>query len=146
MDINLYLELEVETLGWHFSTGNQANIDLLQSDKEEGKVYFLLDPVVTNDIGESTYGGDNDQRHEIRFLIGVKSDINNTYWDQNGRPKEEGKYMKNIEPLKAELQKLKDQIDCSNYTRETWKTIPVVNQHDINLDGLIVTTNLIEHV
>ena len=34
MDIVLYLEQQVNLLGWEFSYGNKANLNLLQEDKD----------------------------------------------------------------------------------------------------------------
>lgn len=138
MDIVDYFETEVEKLGWVFSYGNKANQNLLLSTIEEEETYFLLD-IVQESESLSEFGGDGDIEYSGTFLILVKSDLDNVYHAQQGQSKALGRYNKNIKPLKTKLNLFKDEIDCSDYERQLWQTLEVINELDVNFDGLIVT-------
>ncbi len=142
MDIVDYIETEVEKLGWVFSYGNKANQNLLVSTLTEGEIYFLLDPVKESDIGVSEFGGEGEIEYSGTFMILVKSDLDNVYHAQQGQDKEKGRYNKNIKPLKTSVNLFKDVIDCSDYKRELWEKIEVINELDVNFDGLIITYKL----
>ena len=141
MDIVDYIEQEVEKLGWVFSYGNKANQNLIVSDLVDGEIYFLLDPVVESE-GVSEYGGDGDMEYSGSFMILVKSDLDNVYHNQQEQDKTMGKYNKNIKPLKTSLNLFKNVIDCSEYERQTWSKVEVIDEMDVNFDGLIVTYKL----
>lgn len=132
MDIVDFLETEVEKLGWQFSYGNKDNQNLLTSDLTEDEIYFLLDPVVESE-GVSEFGGSVDIEYSGTFIICVKSDLDDIY---------QGRYNKNIKPLKTSLNLLKDVIDCSDYERQLWRKDEVINELDVNFDGLIITYRL----
>lgn len=142
MDIVDFIELEVEKLGWVFSYGNKANQNLLLSTLTEDETYFLLDPVVESENEISEFGGDGKTEYSGTFMILVKSDLDNVYHTQHGQNKAEGRYNKNIKPLKTSVNELKDVIDCSEYERQLWQKIEVINELDVNFDGLIVTYRL----
>lgn len=142
MDIIDWIEQAVETLGWVFSYGNKANQNLLMSDMVDDRKYFLLDPVRTTE-GVSEMGGDGEQTFSGSFMLLVKSDLDNVYHNQSElQDKNDGKYNKNIKPLKTELKAFKDVVDCSDYTRESWEIVDIVDALDINADGLLVTFTL----
>lgn len=145
MDIVKYIEQETEALGWVFSYGNTANQNLLESDKDFDKIYFLLDPVITDEPDVSEFGGDGDITHTLRFLILVQSDLDNVYFEQKNQAEGEGKYEKNILPLKTQLKFFKNVIDCSIYERTGWRIVEGINMLATNFDGLIVTTVLKEN-
>lgn len=145
MDIVKYIEQETETLGWFFSYGNVANQNLLESEKDIDKIYFLLDPVITDEPNVSELGGDGDITHTLRFLLLVQSDLDNVYFTQKNEESTEGKYEKNILPLKTQLKLFKDVIDCSIYERTGWRIVEGINMLSTNFDGLIVTTTLKEN-
>ena len=138
MDIVDYIEQEVEKLGWIFSYGNKANQNLLLSTLTEGEIYFLLDPVKESDIGVSEFGGEGEIEYSGTFMILVKSDLDNVYHTQQGQDKALGRYNKNIKPLKTSLNEFKDVIDCSDYERQLWEKIEIINELDVNFDGLSV--------
>ena len=140
MDIVDYIETEVEKLGWIFSYGNKSNQNLILSDLIEGRIYFLLDPV-TEAESTSEFGGVGETEYSGTFLILVKSDLDNVYHNQD-QDKTLGKYNKNIKPLKTSLNTFRDIIDCSDYERQTWSKVEVINELDVNFDGLIVTYKL----
>ena len=77
-------------------------------------------------------------------MLLVQSDIADVYFKQRDTDTGDGKYEKNIVPLKTELLKLKKVFDCSKYERRSWTVIDVVDQTDINGDGLSVSTTLRE--
>ena len=141
MDIVDYIEQEVETLGWVFSYGNKANQNLILSDLTEGETYFLLD-IVQESETVSEFGGEGDVEYSGTFMIIVKSDLDNVYHTQQGQDKTKGKYNKNIKPLKTSVNLFKDVIDCSDYERQQWSKLEVINELDVNFDGLIVTYKL----
>lgn len=138
MDIVDYIEQEVEKLGWVFSYGNKANQNLLVSTIQEDETYFLLD-IVQESESVSEFGGDGDVEYSGTFMILVKSDLDNVYHTQQGQDKAKGRYNKNIKPLKTKLNLFKYVIDCSDYERQLWQTLEVINELDVNFDGLIVT-------
>lgn len=138
MDIVDYIEQEVEKLGWIFSYGNKANQNLLLSTIQEDETYFLLD-IVQESESVSEFGGDGDVEYSGTFMILVKSDLDNVYHTQQGQDKAKGRYNKNIKPLKTKLNLFKYVIDCSDYERQLWQTLEVINELDVNFDGLIVT-------
>lgn len=145
MDIVKYIEQEVETLNWIFSYGNTANQNLIEGEKDLDGIYFLLDPVITDEPDVSEFGGDGDVTHELRFLLLVQSDLDNVYFEQKGQLEGNGKYEKNILPLKTKLKLFKDVIDCSIYERSGWRQIEGIDMLGTNFDGIIVTTTLKEN-
>lgn len=145
MDIVKYIEQEVKALGWVFSYGNAANQNLIESEKDIDKIYFLLDPVITDEPNVSEFGGDGDITYSLRFLLLVQSDLDNVYFEQKNQLEGEGKYEKNILPLKTDLKEFKDVIDCSVYERSGWRILEGINMLSTNFDGLIVTTTLKEN-
>lgn len=145
MDIVKYIEQEAEALGWVFSYGNSANHNLLESQKDLSQIYLLLDPVESNEPNVSEFGGDGDIDHTIRFMLLVQSELDNVYFEQRNKEEGQGKYDKNILPLKTQLKLFKDVIDCSIYQRTGWRTLETTNQLDVNFDGLIVNTVLKEN-
>ena len=124
-----------DSLDWNFTYGNKENQNLMQSDMEDGLIYFLLDPVTRN-VLTSPYGGRGATEFTGSFMLVVKSDLDNTY---NGTSTKVGKYEKNINPLLTKLELIKDIIECDNYTIENWSVVDVINALDVNLDGIIVT-------
>lgn len=144
MDIVKFLQTEVLELNWIFSYGNKSNLNLIQNGFDQTKIYFLLDPVVTNETTISEFGGDAEQDYTISFMLVVQSDMDNVYFEQNNVETDKGKYDKNILPLKTELKAFKDVIDCSELERRSWNTVEAIDQLDANFDGLVVTTILRE--
>jgi len=144
MDIVLYLEQEVKLLGWEFSYGNKSNLNLLEADKDIDKIYFLCDIVEASDAEVSEYGGYGAIDYKVTFMLLVQSEFEDVYFSQRETETDDGKYNKNIIPLKTQLKKLKKVFDCSVYERRSWSVIDVVNQTDINGDGLSVSTTLRE--
>jgi hypothetical protein len=141
MDIVEYFQTETEKLGWEFSYGIKSNQNLLISTLEENKIFFLLDPV-KEDEPKSEFGGSGAFEYTGMFMLAVLSNIDNVYHNQKGQEEDKGKYNKNIKPLKAELDRLRDVIDCSDYEREKWSKIEAINPLDMNIDGFIVTYKL----
>lgn len=132
------LETHAEGLGWIFSYGNKANLNLLASDSVSGRKYLLLDPISRNKA-KTAQGGDGGVTFSGTFLLLVKSDLDNVYHDQKGQAQSEGRYEKNIKPLLTELESLEDLIDCSEYEITSWQILDAINALDVNLDGVIVT-------
>ena len=145
MDIVAFIQTEVEKLGWIFSYGNAANQNLLESTKEIEEIYFLLDPVESNELDTSEFGGDGDISHTLRFMLLVQSDLDNVYHEQKNVEIGKGKYVKNILPLKTQLKLFKDVIDCSKFERTGWRRLDGIDMLGTNLDGLIVNTVLKEN-
>jgi len=137
MDIVDYIEEEVEKLGWIFSYGNKANQNLILSTLTEGEIYFLLDVVKEAEL-PSEFSGIGATEYSGTFMIIVKSDLDNVYHTQQGQKKAEGRYNKNIKPLKTSLNLFREVIDCSDYERLAWEKIEVINELDVNFDGLSV--------
>ena len=144
MDIVLFIQQEVELLGWVFSYGNKSNINLLEGDKDIDTIYFLCDVITSNEPDTSEFGGDGAIDYTLNFMLLVQSDFANVYFKQRNTEEGQGKYEKNILPLKTELKKFKKVIDCSIYERRGWSILEVIDQVDINGDGLAVSTTLRE--
>ena len=143
MDLVTVLEDYCTSLGWGFSYGNKSNNNLLQ-DLVAGKVYLILDPVRESE-GISQFGGDGVSTFTGSFMLVVLSDLDNVYHTQLDVPREQGKYVKNILPLKENLKVLKGLIDCSEMVRSNWSIVDAIDVLDENMDGVIVTytiTNL----
>lgn len=162
-------ERYADSLGWKFSYGDRQNRNLLESDREEGLVYMLLDPV-TRGRAFSINGGEGNQTFSGSFMLVVKSTIDQVYHNQQNstepdflfskRAKELdggfivasdcgfdvvqlGKYIENIKPLlNTEIRKLESLINCGDYAITNWSIIDVINALDVNTDGIIVTYNL----
>jgi len=137
-DIVGIFETHCTALGWKFSYGNASNQNLLRSDKVDGEIYFLLDPVTRN-IAGSEFGGDGEVTFNSSFLLVVKSNLDNVYHNQKEVDKTTGKYEKNIKPLLTELATFKSLVDCSDYEVEEWSIVDAINALDVNTDGLLVT-------
>ena len=137
-DIVGIFESYADTLGWSFSYGNKANNNLLQSDREVDKIYFLLDPV-TRTKNKSEFGGNGVVSFNGQFLLVVKSNLDNVYHNQKGIDKTNGRYEKNIKPLLTQLELLENELDCSDYQINEWSIIDAVNALDANTDGVVVT-------
>lgn len=140
MDLVDVLEGYCNELDWVFSYGNSANNNLLM-DVKENKVYLILDPVRTTE-GISANGGDGVVNFSGSFMLIIKSNLDNVYHNQLDVPRTEGKYVKNIQPLKEHLNALKGLIDCSNLERANWSVIDAIDIFDENMDGIIITYSL----
>ena len=132
------LEDHATTLGFEFSYGNRANINLFRSDSIADKVYLLMDTVLRKHAG-SEFGGDGEVTFSGNFMLVVKSNLDNNYHNQKGQDKTTGKYEKNIKPLLASTDTLKGWIDCSAYEVLNWVVIDAINALDANMDGVVVT-------
>ena len=144
MDIVLFIQQEVELLGWVFSYGNKSNINLIDGDKDIEKIYFLCDVIPSNEPDTSEFGGDGAVDYTLNFMLLVHSDFSDVYFKQRNTEEGEGKYEKNILPLKTQLKKFKKVIDCSIYERRGWSIVEVIDKEDFNGDGLGVGTTLRE--
>lgn len=160
MDAVELFEKYANQLGWKLSYGNQANQNLLQSDLSND-IYLLLDPI-RRLKAFSEYGGSGYKSFEGSFLLVVKSNLDQTYYNQTTEEKfknrvdsldgsffevcepfTEGKYNQNIKPLlEDELPRLEDLINCSEYQIMNWSVTDVTDIFDVNLDGLIVNFKL----
>lgn len=129
------------TLEWFFSYGNDENKNLIYSDLDTSKKYLLLDPV-RRKKAFSEFGGSGISNYSGRFLLVVKSNIDQSYY-KNEDGVLSGKYIENIKPLiNTEITKLEDLINCSDYRIDNWDLIDVSNLFDINLDGILVNFSI----
>ncbi len=137
--VNVWRTQVEDTLEWYFSYGNAANRNLLSSDLEPDKLYFLMDTIVRDKtFGE--FGGTGDVTFTGNFMLVVKSDLDNVYDNQKGVAFTDGKYEKNIRPIiETSLVSFEDYVNCSDYEITAWSFIDAVNMLDANLDGVIVT-------
>ena len=117
------------SLEWFFSYGNKSNQNLISSDRVEGRVYFMLDPI-TRAKTFSEFGGEGIKSFSGQFMLLVKSDFDDTY---------SNRYTNNIKPLLTTLESLEALINCSSYNITTWNIIDAINELDVNTDGIIVT-------
>ncbi len=130
---------KVESLEWHFSYGNAANRNLLQSDLEPDKLYFLMD-TITRTKTTSEFGGTGEVEFSGNFMLVVKSDFDNVYDNQKDVTYTDGKYEKNIRPIiETDLVTFEDYVNCTDYEIVSWSFIDAVNVLNVNLDGVIVT-------
>ena len=138
-DLYTILKAHATTLGWKFSYGNAANKNLLASDRVDGEIYLLLDPI-TRVTAFSDNGGEGIKTFTGSFMLLVKSTIDNVYDNQKGQDATDGKYQKNIKPLlEVDIKLLEDLINCTDYQITNWSIVDVVNALDVNTDGIIVT-------
>ena len=72
MDIVLFIQQEVELLGWVFYYGNKSNINLIEGDKDIKKIYFLCDVIPSNEPDTSEFGGDGAVDYTLNFMLLVK--------------------------------------------------------------------------
>lgn len=151
----------------YFSYGNKANQNLLRSDLIEGRVYLLLDPV-REDRSEffTQYGGAGQISYSGNFLVVQKSDYDLTYYNQTEEERFRngtlslnggfmvqnyckdfdivlGKYEKYIKPIKEGfVLTLESAIRCSDYEVNSWEVIEVIDELDVNADGVLITFNV----
>jgi len=140
MDLVDVLEGYCTTLEWGFSYGNRSHNNLL-ADVAEDKIYLILDAVRTSEA-VSPNGGDGRITFTGSFMLVIKSNLDNVYHTQLGVDRTAGKYVKNIQPLKKQLDVLKGLIDCSDLIRENWSSIDAIDALDENMDGVIVNFTL----
>ena len=132
------------TLGWKFSHGNKANLNLIISNSIVGEINVLFDEP-TDGNGNNPNGAELDTTYTGELMILVNSNLDNVYDNQKGQHPDDGKYRKNIAPLKyTELPKLKKLINCSDDLILTSITSKgVTNLFDRNMDGVFVTYSII---
>ena len=132
---------QVKSMGWKFSYGNEANINLLGDEDafEADKLYFLLD-TIKRDPEFSEFGGTGEVEFSGNFMLVIKSDLDNIYDNQKEVDYTEGRYEKNIRPIiETDLVLFQDYVNCSDYEITSWSILDGINLLDINLDGVIVT-------
>lgn len=125
------------SISYHY--GRKANLNLLQSDLDEGKVYMLHEASprrsnlnTTKTLIESfTFVG--------KFFLMVKSNIDMPYFNEKQADDSTSKYTTNIEPLLNTFQDIGNSFGCTDFEIEQWEAIDVVNVFDANRDGILVT-------
>jgi len=127
---------------WDFSYGRDDfhNLEV----PEEGTTALYLDPIETEKNFERAT-----KVHSGRFMMLVKSDLDNVYDAQKDQDKTTGKFKSNIEPIKAEngpLETLELAIMCAGYGINQWRCLEVINLFDQNLDGVIINFRITEYL
>ena len=135
--------------GWGFSYGSRDMINLLEN-ATPGQIQLLVDvrkresersPDTGLSTGNYIYTG--------KFLLVVKSDLDEVYDDQLEVDSSDGKYEKAIQPitthLTGALALLEDSLICDHdLIVGVWIDLEVTNQLDENMDGVSVTYKLTE--
>jgi len=143
LDIVSIIQEKAESLGYKFDYGKKDWINLLRSDVEVGRIYFLLDPVKINPE-KTKFGGFGKISCKGDFLIAVKSNLDNVIHQQKNQDKENGKYLKNVRPLLEEIEKFFNLFSCDNFELIINEIVDIYNYLDVNIDGLIVTYTIKE--
>lgn len=133
-----------DTLGFDFDFGTKAMTNLLASNSVSDTVYLRLESPVRWSRDIETYGIGTASASG-RFLLVVKSNLDNVMYKQKGKNKAVTKYVKNVLPLlEATDNLLKEIINCSEIEVTTWSMTDGYNMLDSNTDGLIVEFSLTE--
>jgi hypothetical protein len=127
---------ESKNIEYHY--GRKANLNLLQSDLDEEKIYCLHEPsprkvkmnVNLTRVADYVFTG--------MFFLVKKSTIDMPYFTEMGNNESESKYVKNIEPLLLVFETMANNLGCEHDVIQ-FECIDVVNVLDTNKDGLLVT-------
>lgn len=135
---------QATALGLDFDFGTRAMTNLLASDSVSDRVYLRLESPIRWSRELDTFGAGKAQASG-RFLLVVKSDLDNVVYQQKGKAAADGKYVKNVLPLLTHADGLlTGLIGCSDIEVTSWSAIDGYNMLDTNTDGLIVEFSLTE--
>ena len=135
---------KAEALGLDFDFGTKAMTNLLQSTSVSSTKYLILESPLTFSLETEKFSRGK-QAVSGRFLLVVKSNIDNVIYRQKGQAESSGKYVSNVLPLLDELDKLYDAlVGCSEIEVTSWQAIDGYNLLSTNTDGLIVNFSLKE--
>ena len=137
IDVVTHFKDQAELLNFKFDFGTRAMLNFLKSNKVTTDIHLLLfSPLKWSQPPTEYMGG---PKLAIgNFLFVVKSNLDKVIYRQKGMDESETKYLTNVEPLFAELEKFKNKIVCSSYYIEKWEAIDAYNVLDTNCDGLLV--------
>lgn len=137
IDVVTHFKTHAEALNFKFDFGTRAMLNFLKSNKVSTDIHLLLfSPLSWEQPATDFMGGP--KLAVGNFLFVVKSNLDNVIYRQKGMDESVTKYLKNIEPLFAELEKFKNKIVCSDYYITNWKAVDAYNVLDTNCDGLLV--------
>lgn len=144
IDAVTLIKEKAEALGFDFDFGTKAMTNLLQSNSVTEDIYLRLESPLRFSLSPETYGIGS-QEVTGRFLLVVKSNLDEVIYRQKGSSESEGKYIKNIVPLLTQMKALYSEIvSCSDIEITRWSAIDGYNLLSTNTDGLIVEFGLKE--
>lgn len=134
-DITRAFEKWCESKNISYNYGQRANLNLLNGNCVDSKVYFLHDTNIRR-INGNEFGSNGITFSGVFFLV-VKSDLDQPYYKEvestNGN-----KYECNIEPLLKYVDELKQHFYCTDYTITSLEIRDVTDLLDLNTDGLLI--------
>jgi len=117
---------------WKFEY-SRPDYQSLQNDIEPNEICLYADPVTIE--SKFSDAGNESVTYSGKFMLLLSSDVDEEY---------EEKYLKYVKPLIDEsLQIIKDSFTCSEYQINMFRAIEVINLFDFNLDGVLVTYNIL---
>lgn len=125
-----YFQNLAEEQGWFFEYSREDYQNLVEVPLNgKPSVALFVDPIIEDskfsEIGNET------KTYSGKLLLLVNSDVDESYQDKSEN---------HIEVLKTEyLQNLKNDLACSNYQVNSFRTQEIINLFDQNFDGLLVT-------
>ena len=143
-------------LGWNWSYGRRDFQNLEEPEAaDDPKPFFFMDPPVREDERSSDSGLKTGwTKVSGKFMILLKSDLDQNYDQQKGQAKEDGKFDKHIKPViedkldsngevveHALINQLENIISCPPYDWhiKAQRVQEVINLFDNNYDGALVT-------
>lgn len=149
-------DIVVNQLGWNWSYGRKDFHNLQKAEsKENPKPFFFMDPPIREDERSSDTGLRNGWvKVTGKYMILVKSELDQNYDQQKNQAKADGKFEKHIKPIIENLldgngdvtdysliNQLENIITCLPYDWhiKTQRVQEVINLFDNNYDGAVVT-------
>lgn len=112
---------------WGFEYSRQDYQNLFD-EIENNKPYLFVDPITID--SKFSDSGNEKKTYSGKFMLLLSSDVDESYSD---------KYNDYIKPLlDTNLQILKDELACTDYQIQYFRTLEVINLFDQNLDGVLV--------
>lgn len=125
------------SISYHY--GRRANLNLLNSDIDAGKVYMLHEASPRKAVFNSTKTFVEKYQFTGKFFLLVKSTVDMPYFNEKQDNDSESKYTTNIEPLLNMFETIGNSFGCTDLEIDQWEAIDVVNVLDVNKDGILVT-------
>jgi len=122
--------------GFIYARKDYAN---LYDEVPTGVVQIFLDPVqITESFGE--YNEVESREYAGSFMVLISSDVEKGDYEK--------RYLEEIKPiLDGALVSIKNNIKCDgNLQINSWRTVEAINVFDYNMDGIVVTYNVVEDV
>lgn len=139
IDVVTIMRDAAEAQGFEFHYGDKNVLNLLNSDLDTEKIYFLLLSPIKQRREESSWGNGKASA-KGSFMLVQKSNLDNTVYREKGQDETTGKYELHIKPMYAALDLFDDSMNCGPMTYRREDAIDAYNLFDFNVDGLIIET------